>query len=140
MRPLSKWQTLIYLVGGVLMAIGAGCCAFLLKPQVFSWFFLVGAILFVAMQGQQRYEGNNPNIRRLRKIQMLSGACFVIAGVLMVDTYYHFLLHFMSQITYVTYFFNKWVVLLLVGAILQMYTAHRISNELEKDIKKGKSE
>lgn len=140
MRQLSKWQTVTYLVGGVLMALGAGCCAFLWHPRWFCWAFLLGAILFVWMQGLQRYEGTNPSIRRLRKIQMLSGACFVVAGVLMVDTYHLFFMRWMSRITYVTYFYNKWVMLLLVGAILQMYTTHRISNELEKDIKKGKSE
>ncbi|MBO4659487.1 MAG: hypothetical protein J5637_07685 [Prevotella sp.] len=136
MRQLSKWQTIVYLIGAVLMAAGAGCCAFLWHPRVFCWVFLVGAILFVAMQAQQRYEGNNFTIRRLRKIMLLSGACFIIAGLLMVDTYYQFLMHFMSKITYLTYFYNKWVIFVLVGAILQMYSTHRIGNELEKDIKK----
>ena len=122
------------------MATGAGCCAFLWHPKFFSWVFLAGAILFVAMQSQQRYDGSNMSVRRLRKIMLFSSVCFIIAGVLMVDTYHLFLMRFMSRITYVTYFYNKWVMLLLVGAILQVYSTHRIANELEKDIKKGKSE
>lgn len=140
MRQLSKCQTAIYVIGAILMATGAGCCAFLWHPKFFSWVFLAGAILFVAMQSQQRYDGSNMSVRRLRKIMLFSSACFIIAGVLMVDTYHLFLMRFMSRITYVTYFYNKWVMLLLVGAILQVYSTHRIANELEKDIKKGKSE
>ncbi len=136
MRQLSKWQTVTFLIGGLLMAVGAGCCAFQFRPQVFSWVFLLGAVMFVSMQAMQRYEGKNLAIDRLRKIQLFSGVCFVIAGLLMVDTCYLFLARFMSRITYVTYFYNKWVMLLLVGAILQMYTTHRISNELEKDKKR----
>jgi uncharacterized membrane protein SpoIIM required for sporulation len=31
---------------------------------------------------------------------------------------------------------GKWVVLLLVAAILEVYTTHRISHELEKEAKK----
>ena len=37
-----------------------------------------------------------------------------------------------SYNTYITYFYNKWVMLMLAGAILQIYSTHRISNELEK--------
>ena len=140
MRRLNKWQSIVYLIGGVLMAVGAGCCAFIYRPKVFCWVYLVGAILFVAMQALQCYDGSNVTVRRLRKIMLFSGVCFVLAGISMVDTFHLFLKPYFPYITYVTYVFNKWVILLLVGAILQMYSTHRISNELEKDIKKGKSE
>ena len=32
-----------------------------------------------------------------------------------------------------TYIHNNWVVLLLIAAIIEIYTTHRISNELKKD-------
>ena len=51
----------------------------------------------------------------------------------MVDTAYQFLGRYMPLVTYITYFYNKWVMLLLAGAILQLYSTHRISNELQKD-------
>ena len=133
MRQLSPLQTAIYLIGGVLMATGAGCCAFLWHPKVFSWIYLVGAVAFFAMQLQQRYEGTNPTIVRLRKIMIASGVFFVVAGLLMVDTAYQYLGRYMPLVTYITYFYNKWVMLLLAGAILQLYSTHRISNELQKD-------
>ncbi len=133
MRPLSKMQSYVMLAGGVLMAIGAGCRAFLWHPALFSWVFLAGAIAFVSMQAQQKYEGNNITVRRLRKIMLASGAFFILAGLLMVENSYLFLAGVVPYFTYVTYFYNKWVMLLLAGAILQLYSTHRISNELQKD-------
>ena len=115
------------------MAIGAGCCAFLWHGNVFAWVYLLGALLFVAMQVRQRYEGNNPTVKRLRRIMLASGVFFILAGVLMVDTYNHFIARFMTYHNYIAYVYNKWVMFLLAGAILQMYSTHRISNELQKD-------
>ena len=115
------------------MAIGAGGRVFLWHPVFFSWVFLVGAIAFVAMQAQQKYEGTSPTIKRLRKIMMASGVFFILAGLLMVDNCYIFLASVVPYVTYVTYFLNKWVMLLLAGAVLQLYSIHRISKELEKD-------
>ena len=133
MRPLSRTQTIVMLVGGILMAVGAGCCAFLWHQEIFSWVFLIGTIAFVSMQWQQRYDGDNMTIRRLRKIMIASGIFFLLAGLSLVDTHYHFLARFMSWQTYITYFYNKWVMLILAGAFLQLYSSHRISNELQKD-------
>jgi len=42
----------------------------------------------------------------------------------------------LSHISYLQYVYNKWVVTLLIAAILQLYTTHRISQELEKEAKK----
>lgn len=53
MRQLSRIETVVFLVGGILMAIGAGCCAFLWHGDVFAWVYLLGAVLFVAMQARQ---------------------------------------------------------------------------------------
>ena len=133
MRQLSRIQTAVMLVGAILMAVGAGCCAFLWHPEIFSWVFLAGTLAFVLMQWQQRYEGDNMTIRRLRKIMVASGGFFILAGVSMVDTHYHFIGRFMSWHTYITFFYNKWVMLVLAGAFLQLYSSHRISNELQKD-------
>ena len=37
---------------------------------------------------------------------------------------------------YVTYINNNWVILLLIAAVIEIYTTHRISNELDKEAKK----
>ena len=133
MRQLSKIETYIFLVGAVLMTIGAGCCAFLFIPKVFSWVYFLGAILFVTMQARQKYEGDKVVLKRLRRILLASGVFLIIAGVLLVDTHHHFLASLMAYQDYIAYIYNKWVVFLLAGALLQLYSTHRISNELQKD-------
>ena len=42
----------------------------------------------------------------------------------------------LSQIDYLQYIYNKWVVLLLIAALLQIYVTHRIDHELNKEAKK----
>jgi len=42
----------------------------------------------------------------------------------------------MDYITYIEYVYNKWVITLLIAAILQLYSTHRISQELDKEAKK----
>ena len=133
MKQLSKTQSWIYLIGGILMTVGAGCCAILWHNEWMCWVYILGSLMFVAMQVQQRYDGQNTTIRRLRKIMLISGGLFILAGFSMADTAYLFLRRFFSTVTYIQFIYNKWVMLLLAAAILQLYTTHRISNELEKE-------
>ena len=52
----------------------------------------------------------------------------------MVENAYRFIMPaFNDYTTYLEYVYNKWVLLLLVAAILEMYTMHRISSELKKE-------
>ena len=129
MRQLTKVQTIIYLVGGLLMVIGAG--ASLLAWRLAPYVFAVGAICFASMQMLQRYEGQNFVIRRLRRILLLSDVLFLVAAVLMLANQGN--VFGLSYITYIQYVYNKWVVVLLIAAILQIYTIHRIGHELEKE-------
>ena len=111
MRQLSKWESYVMLLGGLLMVIGAGAnvlfCSW--APYVFA----PGALLFVAMQLRQRYEGRDFTILIANQ-----------ANFLPID-----------QLYYIKYVHNNWVVVLLVAAVLQLYTGHRIASELEKDTK-----
>lgn len=138
MKQLSRLQSLIFLAGGLLMVVGAGLFVFSNK-QLASWIFLVGAIAFVLMQMQQQYEGTNFVIRRLRRIMTLADICFILAALLMVENAYNFLLplfvdHLQNGLNdYIIYIMGKWVVMLLIAAILEVYTTHRISSELEKE-------
>ncbi len=138
MKQLTKLQANLFLIGGVLMVIGAGCFSFgFIYPrmlQVTCWLFLVGTVMFSIMQSMQSYEGRNLAIIRLKKIQGFADLFFVLSGINMVDTVYHFFgTLFDNQEAYITYFYNKWVVLLLIAAILELYTTHRISSELKKE-------
>ena len=132
MRQLNNWQNAIFLVGALLMVVGAG--ASLLQWSAAPYLFALGALGFASMQMLQRYEGSNFVIRRLRRIMLLSDVLFLVSAVLMFASQEN--VFGLSHITYLQYVYNKWVVTLLIAAILQLYTTHRIGNELEKEAKK----
>ena len=131
MRQLSKTETLLLLLGGALMVIGSGASIFLQSwaPYIFA----PGALLFAAMQMRQTYEGTNFTIRRLRRIMLISDVLFLIAALMMFANQANFL--GLDFLVYIKYVHNNWIVILLVAAILQLYTSHRIANELEKERK-----
>ncbi|MBR6087490.1 MAG: hypothetical protein IKP84_06370 [Prevotella sp.] len=137
MRELTKIQSIILAVGALLMVVGTGCVVFDFMPQIASVVFAVGAVMFVAMQTQNVYTGSNFTIIRLRRIMLFADACFIIAAVLLLENAYRFIFPlFQGSIegynNYVRYINNNWVVALLVAAILEMYTTHRIESEIKK--------
>jgi phosphatidylglycerophosphate synthase len=132
MRQLSKLETVIMLVGGLLMVVGAGGTMFLQSWA--AYVFAPGALMFSAMQMRQAYEGTNFTIRRLRRLLLVSDVLFLLAALLMMLNQSNFI--GISQLAYVQYVHNNWIVVLLVAAILQLYASHRIANELEKEAKK----
>ena len=139
MRQLSKLESIIYLLGGIMIVAGAGLYAFFIIQHVACWIMIIGALAFVLMQSRQRYDGSSLTIRRLRKIMTIAGFGFIIAGFFMVEDSYMFLRPVFSNTaegytTYVNVFHHNWVILLLISAILEMYTSHRISYELKKEL------
>ena len=134
MRSLSKWETVLLLVGGLLMVIGSG--AYILMQQWAPYLFAVGSVLFAAIQFRQRYEGKDLTVRRLRRILMCSDVLFLCAAFLMIANQNNFL--GLDLLTYIKYVHNNWVVVLLVAAILQLYASHRIANEMENTQKNAK--
>ena len=149
MKQLSKVQSAIFLLGGVLMVVGAAGFAFY-RPgllnikgygncivRITSWLFLIGTVLFSVIQAMQIYEGKSLVIIRLKKIQNVANILFVLAGISMVDTVYSFILRwFENPQIYYSFFSGKWIVLMLIAALLELYTTHRISAELKKEIAK----
>lgn len=134
MKQLNNIQNAMFLAGGILMVVGAGCFVFMYAQQITCWIFLVGALLFAAMQVNQTYEGQNLTIKRLKKIMTFADIFFVLAGMLMVDNANLWLKDsFSNSITYFNLVYNKWVLLLLAAAILEMYSMHRIASELKKE-------
>lgn len=133
MKQLSKLQSALFLFGGALMVVGAGCFAFLYAQQVACWIYLVGAVLFALMQVSETYDGNNIAVKRLKRIMTFADIMFVLSGLLMVENAHMFLRDAFSDLTtYLNTIYNKWVLALLVAAILEMYTMHRIGSELKK--------
>ncbi len=129
MRQLSKVEVYVMLVGGLLMVVGAGASLFL--QQWAAWTFAVGALMFVAMQMRQTYQGKNFVVRRLRRMMLLSDVLFLVAALLMFANQSNFL--GLDYLSYIRYVHNNWIVVLLVAALLQLYSSHRIANELEKE-------
>ena len=116
------------------MVVGAGCYAFIFGQQVACWVYLVGALLFASMQVNQAYEGQSTTIKRLKRIMTTADIFFVLSGLLMVDSAYQFMRYSFADIsTYFNLIYNKWVLMLLVAAILEIYTMHRIGSELKKE-------
>lgn len=133
MKQLSKLQSIVFLIGGALMVVGVGSFVLLFYQSVSCWVFLAGAILFATVQLMQTFEGDNITIKRLKRIQDLSDILFIIAGIILVDTVYGFFRDFFSNYeNYVTYLYNKWVIVLFLATLLELYTVHRIDYELSK--------
>ena len=132
MKQLSKIQQIIYLIGATLMAAGAGMSV--LGWAVAPYLYCVGALCFASMQMLQRYEGTNFTIKRLRRIMLTSDVLFMLAGVLMLTNGQNVL--GLDYLTYIEYVYNKWIIVLLIAAILQLYSLHRLEKELAKEEKK----
>ena len=122
---------MLLVVGGLLMIAGAGCFALMLRQNVACWVYLLGACLFGGMQLMQAYEGRDHTVQRLKRIMSVADMCFVLSGLLMVENVHRFLMPlFSSYVGYMQLIYNKWVLLLLVAAMLELYTMLRISSEL----------
>ena len=121
MKELTTLQSGVMMAGGVLVIAGAAVYMFL--PIVGFVAFAVGAVAFSYMQLQQRYDGRNFVIRRLRRQQLLGAVALLIAACLMAMQTFRF--GFALR--------NEWVVALTIGCVLELYTAFRLPAELEKD-------
>ena len=140
MRQLSTLQNYILLIGAIMMVVGVGCIVFGIMTKATSIIFCVGAISFALMQMTQTYEGNNVTLRRLRHIMVLADIAFIISGLLMLENVYKFFFPIFANTiegynTYIHVVYNNWVVALLIGAVLEIYTTHRIAYVMKKEEK-----
>lgn len=132
MKQLSKWQSALFAVGAMMMVVGV--LAGLWRWPYFPYLYALGAVLYASIQMLQRYDGRSFVIRRLRRIMILSDVLLLGVAVLMFASQGNSL--GLDWIYYLNYVHNNWVVLLLVAAVLQLYTSYRISHELDKEAKK----
>jgi len=139
MKELNQLQKILLTIGGILMVVGAVLYAMFLFQPISCWVMLVGALLFAAMQYQQKYLGIELVVRRLRRIMMVSAGCLVASGLFMVEDSFHFLMPIVTSnlnnyMLYVKVFHHNWVVLLLIGALLEVYSTQRINSELKQTV------
>jgi hypothetical protein len=131
MKQLSRLQSVVMLLGGLLMA--AGAILFITHWNPSPYLYIVGSILFVGMQLLQHYEGTNIAIRRLRQIYVIGGILILLTGVLMMLNYQYVNLKWINYSFYVR---NEWIISLFIGALLQLYTSYRLPVEIDKEAKK----
>lgn len=97
------------------MALLFGAVARMFLPEYYSYIYIIGAVLFAVMQFLLRPRNCSVTLRRLVMQQQLAGVLFVAAGVLMF-----------------THTRNEWMVLLTCGALVELYTAYRIPQEMDR--------
>ena len=125
MKELSGTENLLLRLGAVMMVIGAA--TWLMWKEVASVVYAIGAALFLAMLSRASYEGQDFVARRLRRQQMLGAFLFLVSGLLLLSQ--TFLGHYFFR-------FNEWVVVLLIGAVVVLYSTLRLSSEIAKEQRK----
>ena len=112
-------------VGGILLVAGA---IMPMVPAVATYaamVFTVGALAFGCMQLLQRYDGRSIVIRRLRRQQIIAAFLLMLSAALLIMKQYH--------VGPIVIRGDEWKITLIVAAILELYTAFRIPQELEKE-------
>lgn len=117
---LRKPEEFAFYAGGVLMLIGAATYVF--GGWLSNVAFVAGVLLFAAMQLRMGGFDENFVVRRLRRQQLFGAGMLVLSAVAM--TAQTFFRHNFVQ-------YNEWVILLLIGAVLQLYTAFRIPQAMK---------
>lgn len=111
---MKKIQQAIYILGGILLV--AGAALYITRWAWVPYMYITGSFMFAAMQMLDRYTGKNLVLRRLRRQQLLGAIALMIAGILMLACEH-----------------NEWILCMLVGCLVELYTAFRIPQEYEKE-------
>jgi hypothetical protein len=112
MKKSMEW---VGKMGAVLLL--AGVALMMTHGRVAPYIYMVGAVMFSYVQVvHDRYEGANYVIKRLRRQQIVGAVLLMATGVMMVMMHH-----------------NEWILGLSVAAVLELYTAFRIPQELEKE-------
>lgn len=111
---MKKLQQTVYIIGGILLVVGAAL--YITRWAGAPYVYIVGSFMFGAMQMLDRYTGCNFMLRRLRRQQILGAIALMLTGILMLTC---------KQ--------NEWILCMLVGCLMELYTAFRIPQELEKE-------
>jgi len=106
----------LYVVGAIMALIGAAVhiTGWLYAPYIYT----IGATLFALAQINSPYHGDNRIIKRLRRQQIFGALFLILAGAFMFFTNK-----------------NEWIVILTIGAVLELYTSFRIPQEENKEKK-----
>lgn len=119
-RQLTFLENLLFRTGALLMLLGVTLHIF--SPLYSLYTYGLGAMLFSLMQLRAVYEGNDLNVIRLRRQQLL--ACLMFLGTVMCMSMQAYQYGFARR--------NEWVVSLAIGCVLELYTSWRLPVALQK--------
>jgi hypothetical protein len=119
-RQLTFLENLLFRTGALLMLLGVTLHIF--SPLYSLYTYGLGAMLFSLMQLRAVYEGNDLNVIRLRRQQLL--ACLMFLGTVMCMSMQVYQYGFARR--------NEWVVSLAIGCVLELYTSWRLPVALQK--------
>jgi hypothetical protein len=103
----------LMLVGAVLALVGV--TFYITRWSLSPYMYTIGATMVALAQINSPIKTDNLTLKRLRAQQIIGAVLLVVTGALMFFTHR-----------------NEWIVCLSVAAILELYTAFRIPQELEK--------
>lgn len=137
MKDSSIFERYCLNIGFFAIIIGGICYSLFLIQPIACWIMFTGALLVLYGQVKQKYPDTSITIRRLRKYNIIACISLVLSGVFMIENSYHFIMpyfinHIGNYMLYIRVFQNNWVILMLIGALLLVYTTLRIGNELER--------
>lgn len=123
MKELNLYENIIFFAGGILMA--AGVVIYMVPALKFfsPLIYALGAVCYASMQMLMSYEGKSIIIRRLRRQQILSDILLLVTAILLIMNTWR-----IGPIKG-----DLWKLTLTVAAIIQLYTAFRIPQELKHD-------
>ncbi len=110
---MTKVLPILYAVGALLILIGA--VVYFTGYELAPYLYLVGAVIFTIAQFKEPYHKTNFTIKRLRRQQIIGSLFLILTGIFMLTTRG-----------------NEWIVCLSIAALIQLYTAFRIPQELKK--------
>ena len=119
-RELTYFENLLFRTGAVMMLIGVVLHVF--NAEISLYVYGIGAMLFCLMQLRAVYEGNDLIVIRLRRQQLF--ACLMFLGTAMCMSMQVYQYGFARR--------NEWVVALAIGCVVELYTAWRLPNALQK--------
>ncbi|MBR3433129.1 MAG: hypothetical protein IKH05_06250 [Bacteroidaceae bacterium] len=119
-RQLTFLENLLFRTGALLMLLGVTLHIF--SPLYSLYTYGLGAMLFSLMQLRAVYEGNDLNVIRLRRQQLL--ACLMFLGTVMCMSMQVYQYGFARR--------NEWVVSLAIGCVLELYTSWQLPVALQK--------
>ena len=124
MRRLNRLENTIFIIGGILILIGAALPVFYRMSLPAAIVFAVGVLMFCTMQARARYEGKDLTVRRLCRQQYISMFFLICTAVLM----------FMNVEVLNAPFFNRdhWKITLAIAAVFQLYPSFRLPAALKK--------